>query len=97
MNESYAKGKWTELKGELQKTWGKLTGDEVEANKGDAKAIAGLVQQRYGMAKEEANKKVSDLFRRFGPEVSTKMESAKDKITSSVDEAKEKTKDTLRR
>lgn len=96
MNESYAKGKWTELKGELQKTWGKITGDEIEANKGDAKAIAGLVQQRYGLAKEEASKKVSDVFRRYGPEVSQKMENVKDKISDSVDSAKEKTKNALR-
>ena len=56
MNETFAKGKWTELKGELLKTWGKITGDELDANKGDMTAIAGLVQQRYGLAKEDVQK-----------------------------------------
>lgn len=93
MNETFAKGKWTELKGELIKTWGKITGDELEAHKGDMTAIAGLVQQRYGIAKEEAGTKVGDVFRRYG----SALENVKDKVADSVERAKANTKDALRR
>ena len=96
MNETFAKGKWTELKGELIKTWGKITGDEIEANKGDMTAIAGLVQQRYGLAKEDAGRKVSDVFRRYGNDMGDRLENVKNKVSESIDRAKENTKDAIR-
>jgi uncharacterized protein YjbJ (UPF0337 family) len=65
MNQDFLKGKWTEVKGEIQKTWGKLTGDELEKTKGDLKAIAGLVQQRYGVAQEESMNRVSSIIKKF--------------------------------
>lgn len=96
MNETFAKGKWTELKGELLKTWGKITGDELESNKGDMTAIAGLVQQRYGIAKEDASSKVGDVFRRYADVIETKLENVKEKVADSVERAKTHTKDTIR-
>lgn len=65
MNEDTVKGKWLEIKGEVQKAWGKLTSDELDKTQGDAKAIAGLVQQRYGESKEQFEKKYSDIVSRF--------------------------------
>lgn len=53
INEETIKGKWLEIKGEIQKTWGKLTEDEIEQTKGDMNTIAGLVLQKYG---EDAGK-----------------------------------------
>lgn len=65
INSNLIKGKWTEIKGEVRKAWGKLTDDEVEKTKGDMQALAGLVQQKYGIAQEEARQKVNDLVGRF--------------------------------
>jgi uncharacterized protein YjbJ (UPF0337 family) len=65
MNEQVLKGKWKDIKGELQKTWGKITGDELEQTKGDMTSISGLVQQRYGIAKDEANNRVARIFQSF--------------------------------
>ncbi len=64
MNKDMVQGKWKQIKGELQKAWGKVTNDEWEKTKGDAKAIAGLIQQKYGKSKSDASKSVSDVFRR---------------------------------
>ena len=64
-NADLIKGKWKELRGDVQKAWGELTEDEIEKTKGDMQALAGLVQQKYGLAKEEAQKKVNDLFAKF--------------------------------
>lgn len=66
VNEDVAKGKWREIKGEVQKTWGKLTDDELEKTKGEYNAIRGLVQQRYGEAKEKYDAKLGDIFQHFG-------------------------------
>jgi uncharacterized protein YjbJ (UPF0337 family) len=62
INENIAGGNWKELKGRIQAAWGKLTHDELETTKGDALVIAGLIQQKYGIAQEDARKKVNDLF-----------------------------------
>jgi uncharacterized protein YjbJ (UPF0337 family) len=64
-NENMIKGKWLEIKGDLQKAWGNLTDDELDKTKGDIKAIGGLIQQKYGQAQDSYSKKVSDIFQRF--------------------------------
>jgi len=75
INDNLLKGKWTEIKGDIQKAWGNLTGDELDKTKGDATAVAGLVQQKYGIAQEEARTKVNDLFIKYSgadKDISTK-------------------------
>jgi len=57
LNQERIKGKWQEIRGEIQKAWGKLTSDELEKTKGEAKAIAGLVRQKYGKEDAEFQKK----------------------------------------
>ena len=74
INENITAGNWKELKGRIQAAWGKLTQDEIETTKGDAMVIAGLVQQKYGLAQEDARKKINDLF---AGSVSTKTDTAK--------------------
>lgn len=60
MNKDIVEGKWEQLKGSLQKNWGKLTNDDLDIIKGDAKMLAGRLQERYGMTKEEAEKAIKD-------------------------------------
>ncbi len=54
-------GKWLEIKGEIQNTWGKLTSDEIEKTKGDIKSIAGLVLQKYGEDYDKVHSKYSEI------------------------------------
>jgi uncharacterized protein YjbJ (UPF0337 family) len=61
INQDMVSGKWREIKGEVQKAWGKLTSDEIEETKGDVNAIAGLVQQKYGESKDQFEKKFSKI------------------------------------
>lgn len=82
MNEDTVKGKWLEIKGEVQKAWGKLTSDELDQTKGDAKAIAGLVQQKYGENKEQFEKKYTDIVKRFEGVRDSAAESAKQTLKS---------------
>ncbi len=80
MNQDFLKGKWTEAKGEIQKTWGNLTGDELEKTKGDLKAIAGLVQQKYGIALDEAMAKLNGLIGKFDDKLAEKKIALKDNL-----------------
>ena len=77
INENNVKGKWLEIKGEVQKAWGKLTDDELEQTKGDMKSIGGLIQQRYGDEQGVYGKKLDDIFKRFKAEKEETVESIK--------------------
>ncbi|KRG75673.1 hypothetical protein ABB28_04825 [Stenotrophomonas chelatiphaga] len=58
MNKDIISGKWTQLKGQAQKQWGKLTNDDLDVAEGNAEYLAGRVQERYGIARDEADEQV---------------------------------------
>jgi len=62
MNWDIVKGKWKELKGEARKQWGKLTDDDLEEVAGQKDKLVGKLQQRYGWAREDAERKADDYF-----------------------------------
>jgi uncharacterized protein YjbJ (UPF0337 family) len=59
MNREELNGKWMQVKGEAQRKWGKLTNDDLDVVSGDAKKLAGKIQERYGKAKDEAEREVN--------------------------------------
>jgi uncharacterized protein YjbJ (UPF0337 family) len=61
MNEDKLKGRWKQLHGKLKSRWGKLTDDDVDVANGDAEYLVGKLQERYGMAKDEAMKQLRDF------------------------------------
>lgn len=65
MNENIVSGKWKEIKGDIQKTWGKLTDDEIEQSRGNILGLAGTIQQRFGLAQEEAASKLNKIIERY--------------------------------
>lgn len=60
INWDIVSGKWKELNGEAKKKWGKLTDDELIEIAGDREVLAGKLQQKYGIARSEANKQIDD-------------------------------------
>ncbi|MDP9196007.1 MAG: CsbD family protein [Pseudomonadota bacterium] len=60
MNRDIFAGKWKQFRGEVQKQWGKLTNDHLDQINGDREKLVGLVQERYGIMKDEAEKQVTD-------------------------------------
>ena len=63
MNEEILKGNWNELKGKAKAKWGELTDDDVDKVDGDKDQLVGVLQQRYGQSKEEAEREVSEWRR----------------------------------
>ena len=51
-------GQWKQFAGEARKKWGQLTDEELAKVNGDRKALVGLIQERYGIAKKAADKQV---------------------------------------
>src|SRR6187401_1453264 len=52
MNWDQIEGKWKELAGGVKEQWGKLTDDELTEIGGKRDRLAGLIQSKYGLAKE---------------------------------------------
>lgn len=64
-SENTVKGKWQELKGEIQKAWGLLTDDEIEKAKGNLNVLGGTVRQKYGEAETDFESKMNKIAERF--------------------------------
>ena len=63
MNWDIIEGKWKDLKGEVQKQWGKLTDDDYHQVAGNREKLSGKIQERYGWAKNDAERAIDDYFR----------------------------------
>jgi uncharacterized protein YjbJ (UPF0337 family) len=64
MNTNVLKGKWHQLRGSVKSQWGKLTDDDLDRIGGDAEALVGRVQERYGYAHDRAMEEVDAFFAR---------------------------------
>ncbi|MDZ4059527.1 MAG: CsbD family protein [Bacteroidales bacterium] len=64
MNDDILKGKWTEMKGEVKKKWGKLTDDDLMVISGEKEKLVGVLQTKYGYAKDNAEKEYKEFIDR---------------------------------
>ena len=60
MNWDQVEGKWKRIKGEAKTRWGKLTDDDLDVVGGQRDKLVGRVQERYGIAKDQAQREVED-------------------------------------
>jgi len=56
-------GNWKQLQGSVRKQWGKLTDDDLEQGRGEREKLVGRIQERYGIAKDEANRQLTEWER----------------------------------
>lgn len=61
MNWDTVKGNWKEFSGKVKEKWGKLTDDDLTTLEGKRDQLAGILQQRYGYAKDQAEREVADF------------------------------------
>ncbi len=54
MNWDQVEGSWKQYKGKIMSRWGKLTDDDIESINGKRTELLGLLQSRYGRARNEA-------------------------------------------
>ena len=53
-------GKWKQFSGQVKKKWGNLSDDELMQVNGRRDILVGKIQERYGVAREEANKQIDE-------------------------------------
>src|SRR5262245_42590780 len=63
MNWDQIKGDWKQFTGKVKEKWGKLTDDDLTAIAGKRDQLAGKLQERYGYAKEKAEKELDEFGR----------------------------------
>lgn len=58
------KGKWKQQVGAAKIAWGKLTEDELLESEGREEKLTGLIQERYAITRDEADKQVKDFIKK---------------------------------
>ena len=61
MNKEQVDGKYEQIKGTLKETWGKLTDNDMMLYNGKRDQFLGKLKDHYGLAKEDAEKKIKAL------------------------------------
>jgi uncharacterized protein YjbJ (UPF0337 family) len=62
MNWDQISGEWKQFTGELKVRWGKLTDDDLKVIGGKRDKLAGKLQERYGYAKEQAERELDEFI-----------------------------------
>jgi len=64
MNWDQIEGNWKQVTGKLKAQWGKLTDDDINVVAGRRDELAGRIQERYGVAKDEAERQLAEWQRK---------------------------------
>ncbi len=64
MNWDIVEGNWKQFKGNVKAQWGKLTDDHLDVIAGKRDALAGRIQEIYGITREEAEQQIKDFEKR---------------------------------
>lgn len=65
MNWDRVEGNWKQFTGDIKKQWGKLTDDDLKAIGGEREKLMGKLQERYGIARDEAYEKIDEFLSRL--------------------------------
>lgn len=67
MDKNILKGNWKKVSGAVQNEWGKLTGDQLDQIEGNRDMLIGVIQEQYGLAKDEAKEQVRKFEEKLKP------------------------------
>lgn len=65
MNWDRVEGNWKQFTGDVKKQWGKLTDDDLQVIGGQREKLMGKLQERYGMAKDEAQERIDEFLNKL--------------------------------
>jgi len=69
MNWDQVQGNWKQMTGQIKEKWGKLTDNDLTTTAGKRDQLAGILQQRYGYAKEVAEEELDAFVSTLKPHV----------------------------
>jgi len=62
MNHDVMIGKWKQVRGKVKQWWGKLTDNDLDRIGGHYEELVGLIQERYGHTRDQAEKEVTKFM-----------------------------------
>lgn len=62
MDWNRIEGNWKQFKGKAKQKWGDLTDDDLDKINGKRDQLEGIIQERYGIAKDQAKKDIDDWY-----------------------------------
>jgi uncharacterized protein YjbJ (UPF0337 family) len=62
MDWNRIEGNWKQVKGRVKEKWGKLSDDDLVTINGKRDQLEGLIQQRYGIARDQARKDIDAWY-----------------------------------
>src|SRR6476620_3711979 len=65
MNQDIFAGQWKQMRGTLKSWWGKLADDDFERIGGQKDKLIGLLQERYGYTREQAEQEVERRLQEY--------------------------------
>ena len=65
MNKDVFEGKWKQVRGEAKVWWGKLTDDDLDKVGGQFDVFAGLLQEKYGYSREQAEEEIEKQMNEY--------------------------------
>ena len=65
-NNDVLQGRWHEIKGQVRQKWGKLTDDDLTRMSGKMEELTGVLQQRYGYGKAQAELEIKEWLHAHG-------------------------------
>lgn len=65
MNNDIIKGRWRQLTGRIKRQWGRLTEDDLAVVEGTRDYLSGRIQERYGLARDAAERQVREFERQI--------------------------------
>lgn len=67
MNWDQIQGDWKQFSGKVKEKWGKLTDNELTTMAGQREQLIGVLQERYGFEKEQAEKELNEFTHGLKP------------------------------
>mgnify|MGYP001827692103 CR=1 FL=1 len=65
IDENVLEGKWNQIKGQIKQQWGELTDDDIDRIRGNREEMIGVLQEKYGKSREEAEKELDEFLSAF--------------------------------
>lgn len=90
MNWDQIEGKWKQVSGKVKEKWGKLTDDDLDVIRGKRDQLVGIIQERYGIARQEAEHQVEDFTRSFRNDNATREASEIEREDAAFTDRREK-------
>jgi len=67
MNWTQIEGQWHQLTGQLKSQWAKLTDDDLKNVAGKRDQLLGILQERYGILKQDAETQLDKWITKMSP------------------------------